>query len=150
MSPGIITAVPDVGGPRAKTEDKQDFFNKANRADTSILTDTGVADLKASDDRTALHWLAIRKVVDVLGKAEAFTVGDGEIETAAHLLADQGMVEVLQYPDLEKVRGYGGWTPLRRLADSIDKKDVDVFVEYLKVNGDKEGNMDVLKKRGLV
>lgn len=149
MSP-TASAVPDPTGPSSKDGADQDFFNKANRGDKSILSDAAVTTLKEKSERTALHWLAIRRVVEVLGKSESFTIGDGEQETAAHLLADQGMVEVLQYPDLEKNRGFDGWTPLRRLADSIAKENVPAFVEYLERNGDKEGNLDVLKKRGLI
>jgi hypothetical protein len=146
----VISVAPDPLAPRAKTEDKQEIFNKANSADVSILADADVAVLKASDERTPLHWLAIRKAVDILDKTEADKVVDGEGETPLHLLADQGMAEVLRHPSVGKVKGYCDWTPLRRLADSISEKDVAALVEYLKASKDEEGNMDVLKVRGLV
>ncbi|CAB4130853.1 ANK domain containing protein [uncultured Caudovirales phage] len=147
-----LTAVPTPTGPVAADSEKQDFLNQADLGDKTILSSADVTVVKDKGGETALHWLAIRKVVEILTKAEVSTVVDREGETPLHLLADKGVIDVLDHPDVATVKGYGGWTPLNRLTDSVsDPKDVGTLVKFLnKLAKDPENNMEILKKRELI
>jgi hypothetical protein len=79
------------------------------------------------------------------------TVTNHDGDMPIHLLAERGHVEVLQYAAVSTAKGQGGWTALRRLADSVSAANVATLVTYLNGTGsDPENNMAILKARGLV
>jgi len=140
-------------GPVAANVLDQALLNNAFLGIASAASSAAAATAVDTSGRMPLHWSAIRRVSAIMQNASAATVGDGETETALHLYADQGLIDALNHPAVGTVKGYGGWTPLRRLTDSISPTNatgISTLVAYINVHGDAEGNMDVLKLRGLV
>ena len=144
-------ATPLPNGPVAVSTAQQALFNNASQGSKTVVNNAAVASAKDTQGFTALHWLGMRKVIEIVANASVATTLDKDGETPLHALADQGCIEVLQHAAVAKAKGFGGWTPINRLADSVTKENVAALVEFLAaMPDDPEKNMDVLKRRGLI
>jgi len=105
-------------------DEEGDLRSRAQTGDVSVLSHSRVSKiydsnfLRTKANRTLLHTLAARGVVEVLNHPDVAVVRDAENRTALHYLAGsgKGADKVIKHSQVSLVKDDNGETPLHYLA----------------------------------
>jgi len=129
---------------------EKDILNKAKKGDKLILKIEGLAFIKdVTHDNTPLHYLAQKKIIQILKHPMVAKVKNQFGETPLHWLAEAGIKQILKHKQVGRVQDSFGDTPLHKLADQgvkevLKHKDI---VEIKNING--ECPLHVLAWKGI-
>jgi len=95
---------------------KENIIDEAEKSNLEVLKSDLVDTVKNKDSWTPLHILAWEGVKDVLHHPSVDKVKDNNGWTPLHVLARYGVKDVLHHPSVDNVKDNSGRTPLHILA----------------------------------